>query len=467
MRCRTLPSMSPSPPPLDGDLRLDDATREATAEDFGHIVRRTPYAVLRPGSADDVATAIRWAAQQGRSFAAQGRRHSTFGRSQAQDGIVADMSMLRDVGAVDGDRVAVGAGATWREVLLVTLAHGMTPPVLTDYLDLSVGGTLVVGGVGGTTSSFGLQSDNVLDLELVTGEGQKLTCSASQNVEEFDTVRAGLGQVGVITRATLRLVAAPTSVRRFLLFYPDLASMLDDARRLSGDDRFDAVQGAIVPTPNAGFTYRLDAAAYVTRTPPNDDALLAGLSDDAAHRQATSLAYLEYLDRLAPLEAALRANGQWHLPHPWLTTFIGDSQVEPVVEAELTAIDPAADLGPLGQIVLSPTRRSAISSPLLPMPADDLCHAFNLVRLPATADAGEVTRLVEANRATYHRVKAAGGTLYPVSAFHLSPTQWREHFGPAFDRLSAAKQRFDPSRILTPGYDLLSPAEASCGVVRA
>ena len=102
-------------------------------------------------------------------------------------------------------------------------------------------------------------------MEVVTGKGEKVTCSASSNADLFDAVRAGLGQVGVITRATLKLVAAPESVRRFLLFYPDLATMLNDERLLSGDDRFDAVQGAIVAAPTGGIAFRLDAAKYFTR----------------------------------------------------------------------------------------------------------------------------------------------------------------------------------------------------------
>ncbi len=142
-------------------------------------------------------------------------------------------------------------------------------------------------------------------------------------------MRAGLGQVGVITRATLKLVAAPKSVRRFLLFYPDLATMLTDARLLSGDNRFDAVQGAILASPSGGFAFRLDAAKYFTGNPPDDAALLAGLHDVPDQRQPSTVAYFDYLNRLAPLEAALRANGQWFFPHPWLTTFVGDSNWSP------------------------------------------------------------------------------------------------------------------------------------------
>jgi cytokinin dehydrogenase len=113
--------------------------------------------------------------------------------------------------------------------------------------------------------------------------------------------------------------------------------------------------------------------------------------------------------------------------------------------------------------VLSPIGTRAIRSPLLRVPAEALLFTFNLVRFPTTDDAGEVSRLVEANRAIYGRVRDAGGTLYPVSALPLSRDGWREHFGPAFARLERVKRRFDPGAILTPGYPIFDPAPGHGG----
>ena len=258
----------------------------------------------------------------------------------------------------------------------------------------------------------------------------------------------------MITRATLKLVPAPQQVRRFLLFYSSLGGMLRDARLLADDDRFDAVQGAILGAPTGGLAFRLDVAKFFTGTAPDDATRLAGLTDDPARRQPTTLAYADYVNRLAMLESTLRANGQWFFPHPWLTTFVGDSRVEAVVDDELRRLHPATDLGRFGQIVVSPIRRSAISSPLLQLPSDDLCFAFNLMRVPATADIDNARRLVDANRATYERVRSAGGTLYPVSAFAMSRHDWRRHFGSKFNRLEHAKRRYDPGDVLTPGYEV-------------
>ncbi|HEY6423874.1 MAG TPA: hypothetical protein VIY28_11615 [Pseudonocardiaceae bacterium] len=61
-----MPARGSPTPPLDGEIRSEEQTRAAAADDFGHIVHRTPEGVLLPASGQDVATTIRWAAGRGR-----------------------------------------------------------------------------------------------------------------------------------------------------------------------------------------------------------------------------------------------------------------------------------------------------------------------------------------------------------------------------------------------------------------
>ena len=147
-------------------------------DDFGHLVHRTPREVLHPASASEVAEAVLRAGPAG--LAARGEGHSTWGRAQVEDGIVAATDRLAGVGDVEGGTVGVGAGATWEEVLAATLPLGLAPPVLPDYLRLSVGGTLAVGGVGPTTWRDGVMTDHVLELEVVAGTGERIVCAADR-----------------------------------------------------------------------------------------------------------------------------------------------------------------------------------------------------------------------------------------------------------------------------------------------
>jgi cytokinin dehydrogenase len=306
-------------------------------------------------------------------------------------------------------------------------------------------------------------SDNALGLQVVTGSGERLVSSPTRDPGLFDAVRAGLGQVAVVTRATLRLVPAPQQVRRFLLYYPDLATMLADERLLTHDHRFERVQGAVLPAPDGGWTFRLDVVKEPSGDPADDVELLAGLSDDRPRAEPSTL---PYLDRLAGLERLLRSEGRWSFPHPWLTTFLGDPMAESVAAGELARLAPA-DLGPLGQVVISPILRESVRTPLLRLPPDPLGFTFNLVRFPPTDDPAEARRLVAANRAVYERVRDAGGTLYPVSAFPMSAADWRDHFGAAFGRLRDARREHDPGHVLTPGYEVFQPPAGRVGAPSA
>ena len=269
----------------------------------------------------------------GLKVAARGQGHSIYGRAMAGAGIVLDMKSMSAVHQVRSDHIVVDAGATWGTVLNATLAHGLTPPVLTNYLDLSVGGTLAVGGIGGTTYRYGMQTDNVLELHVVTGDGREVTCSASSNSDLFDAVRAGLGQCGVVTRATLRLMRAPARVRRFQLSYPDLRSLTADQRIALADGRFDhSCKAHLFLINPGGWQYQLEGVVfYDGHAAPDDKAVLAGLSDERGKAAITDLTYREEANAFARFENLLRSNGQWFNPHPWLLTYLRGSNAEQVV----------------------------------------------------------------------------------------------------------------------------------------
>jgi FAD/FMN-containing dehydrogenase len=155
-----------------------------------------------------------------------------FGRAQAPDGVVIDMRCLKRILDVSRDRIVVQAGATRSEVLDTTLPRGLVPLVLTDYLHLTVGGTLAVGGIGARTARHGAQADTVIELDVVTGTVRLVTCSPTRDTDLFHAVLAGLGQMGVITRAALQLDTLEKALRgngQWLLAHPWLATFVADS----------------------------------------------------------------------------------------------------------------------------------------------------------------------------------------------------------------------------------------------
>ena len=62
--------------------------------------------------------------------------------------------------------------------------------------------------------------------------------------------------------------------------------------------------------------------------------------------------------------------------------------------------------------------------------------------------------MVAANRALFERNRDLGGTVYPISAVPLDPADWHRQLGPQWATVMAAKDRFDPDRVLHPGIGL-------------
>ncbi|MGH3670034.1 MAG: FAD-binding protein, partial [Pseudonocardiaceae bacterium] len=296
--------------------------------------------------------------------------------------------------------------------------------------------------------------DTVLDLRVITGTGRLVTCSPQRNRELFDAIRAGLGQCGITVSATLGVIPAPARVRRYRLYYHDLATFLEDQRDLVLRSQFDFLQGQIVLVAPGTWRYLVEAAAYHTPLAvPADVALLDGLDDDRAAREIDDLPYRECAHRLDTGEATLRASGEWLHPHPWLTSFL-PAQTAAALVGEVLASNILCQLGNSGLILLYPLRADRLRTPLTRVPGTELVWLFGLLRTASPDDPAGAAAQIEANRVIRDRVLACGGTAYPINAVPMSPQDWRIHFGPRWEQLRAAKQKFDPRGILTPGHGI-------------
>jgi FAD/FMN-containing dehydrogenase len=451
-------------PPLDGRLLLDPTALAAAADDFGHLVSHTPRAVLEPGSVRDIAVMVAFCARRGLPVAPRGQGHQTFGQAQVSGGLVIDMGPLNSICVDPVARTAsVGAGALWSALLAASLPYKLTPPVFTDYIELSVGGTLSAGGLGGATQRFGAQVDNVTELEVVTGTGELLTCSATRHAGLFLAALAGLGQVGVITRATLRLVAAPASVRTFTLAFPTAASLMAAQRKAVRDCRFDWLEGSVSPV-GAAAQFALQGAAYFTGTAPDDAALLCGLGYSGTPL-IKDVAYADFVNQLAPVVAFLKSTGEWFDPHPWLNLLVPDAAADAFVGATIAGLTPA-DIGASGLVLVYPMPTAKLDTPLLRVPrSGEFAFLFSILRTASPdTDALPASAMLASNRELYRQNQALCGTQYPVGSIpDLTARDWRQQYGKAWPFFAAAKGRYDPRRILAPGQGIFPPPLGSGG----
>ncbi|KAK4483664.1 hypothetical protein RD792_010865 [Penstemon davidsonii] len=161
-------------------LHNDHYNIKSASTDYGNLIQEIPTSVFHPSSIDDIINLIKFSNNCSTPFtiAAKGRGHSVRGQAMARDGVVVEMTALSKKGS--GIRVSwnpslgyyadVGGEQLWIDVLHATLEHGLAPMSWTDYLYLTVGGTLSNGGISGQSFLYGPQISNVLELDVITGE---------------------------------------------------------------------------------------------------------------------------------------------------------------------------------------------------------------------------------------------------------------------------------------------------------
>lgn len=176
---------------LSDRIRIDPPAINDASTDFGKLMAASPPSgVLYPSTIDDIAALVKASYSSPRTFpiAARGHGHSTHGQAFAPHGVVINM---RSLSVNSNNRINVsycttstgssvpcvdaGGEQLWIEVLMATLEHGLSPRSWTDYLHLTVGGTLSNGGISGQAFRYGPQISNVYEMDVITGDYLILT----------------------------------------------------------------------------------------------------------------------------------------------------------------------------------------------------------------------------------------------------------------------------------------------------
>jgi cytokinin dehydrogenase len=321
--------------------------------------------------------------------------------------------------------------------------------VLTQTMYLSVGGTLSVGGIDGGSYLHGAQVDNVLEMQVVTGEGRLETCSGMENRELFEAMLAGRGQCGVILLARLRLIPAETHTLFFQLLYRDLETMLGDQRLLIADGRFDRTSTYVAPSGRGGWIYYLQGARnFSPPALPDPAALLADLRHQRGFERQSTHTYFEYADRGGRHRQQLTTEGRLNLPHPFFNAILPDSAINEFAAEVFASLDPSL-IEPDFPVEFYGLNTSLSTRPLFRLPAEPV--AFLIDVLTTYSDPTVAARMVARNRQFFERSRELGGKLYGTNSVTLGPEEWQEQFEPHWEQFAQAKRRFDPDNILAPG----------------
>jgi cytokinin dehydrogenase len=446
---------------IDGVVLPGPQAHDEFVTNFGHIHNWRPRLVVKPVSQQDVLEALAYARRHRLTVSTRGAAHSQSELAVSRDGILLDMKSMGRILEVDAKArtVSVEAGAIWRDVVARVHRHGLMPPVLTNNLSVTVGGTLSVAGIGVASFKYGAQTDNVEELEVATVDGEVHRCSRQEKAELFWGVLSGLGQIAIILRAKLRLRAAKSMTRTWYLLYDDVRRFMEDAKIAMDSGKWDYLESWCAPCPQglkwtAGvrqpfarwfFPFHV-TVEFEPGTPPDEDALLAGLRP-YDKLIVDDLPTHEFANRLVPVFDIWKRLGTWEHVHPWMEVVLPWSAAAEYADAVLPDLSPGVNVG--GHVLLWPARRSVSEVPLFMHPDEEYLIGFGI--LPAVPP--KMWDMVRPRlQAASELSTAMGGKRYLSGFITFSRDEWRTHFGDRWESFAALKRRHDPEGRLNPGF---------------
>ena len=198
-------------------LRLDEASRNAHAGDKW-FARHLPEAVLLPRDTAGVSRVLAWAHQHRIPVTPRGAGHGYVGGCvPVQGGIALALDQLNRILEVSvADFVAVVEPGVRTQALQQAAERlGLFyPPDPASRADCSIGGNIATNAGGPRCLKYGVTRDYVLGLEVVLADGTVLDLGSRthKNKTGFELARMFVGSeglLGVVTRATLKLLPRP------------------------------------------------------------------------------------------------------------------------------------------------------------------------------------------------------------------------------------------------------------------
>ncbi|KAG6723337.1 hypothetical protein I3842_03G203200 [Carya illinoinensis] len=489
-------------------LREDPAAINIASSDHGNIVQEIPAAVLYPSSIDDIASLIKFAHFNSSPFhiAARGQGHSVRGQAMARNGVVVDMTSLKNQkngyhgikvsAGTDGAiwYVDVGGEQLWIDVLNATLEHGLAPVSWTDYLYLTVGGTLSNAGISGQTFRHGPQISNVYEMDVITGKGDVVTCSPENNKELFYAVLGGLGQFGIIARARIVLDSAPKRVKWIRMLYDDFSTFSGDQEHLislngrENKNGVDYLEGLLLMnhgpldgwrssffpltdhskitsliTKN-GIIYSIEMAKYYYDDPSLDDSidkelevLLETLSFIPGYAFEKDVSFVDFLNRAASREPTTEVDqSQEHelvTSRPWLNLFVPKSRISEFNSGVLKDIVLKRNIT-TGLVLIYPMNKSKWDDRMSAVTPDE--DVFYTVGFLHISGVDEWEAIDVQNQDILQYCYNAGIDIKEYLPSYKRRKEWENHFAMKWETFQERKARFDPEMIMSPGQRIFN-----------
>ncbi|KAI9307233.1 hypothetical protein BJ944DRAFT_262263 [Cunninghamella echinulata] len=178
---------------------------EKAAQRWSKQAIRTPLAIIQVTCAEDILKAITLATSHEIEFVVKGGGHSPSGASNIENGLVIDLSLMRQVSVKPEEKLAiVDGGCLFGDVLKATAEYGLCAVGGTTS-HVGVGGLSLSGGYGYLTGEYGLAVDNIVGAQVVTSDGQILWVNENEHSDLFWGIRGAGNRLAVVVKFIFQL----------------------------------------------------------------------------------------------------------------------------------------------------------------------------------------------------------------------------------------------------------------------
>ncbi|HKJ45353.1 MAG TPA: FAD-binding oxidoreductase [Balneolales bacterium] len=185
------------------------------------MIDRHPALIARCLGKSDVINAINFAREYDLPISVRGGGHNVSGSAIIDNGLVIDLSDMNEV-FVDTQKkmVKAMAGATLGDIDRETSKYDLVTP-LGIVSETGIAGLTLNGGLGHLRRKYGLSSDNVTSIEIVTGKGEFLFVDLKNHPDLFWAIRGGGGNFGVVLSFEYQLYDIGPDVYAVFAWYPE------------------------------------------------------------------------------------------------------------------------------------------------------------------------------------------------------------------------------------------------------
>jgi glycolate oxidase FAD binding subunit len=222
-----------------GDSHLAASAQELASYAIGGM---RPSAAVRPGSAQEVAELIKFAAAEKLGVVACGARTKLeIGLPPRKYDLALDVTRLHRVVAYDPDdlTLSVEPGIPLGKLSSALAERGQFLPLAVPFSNrATIGGTIASAMDSPLRQAYGTARDFILGMEFVTGDGTlaKSGGRVVKNVTGYDLHKlmiGAFGTLGVITKINFRTFPLPRETRAFVANFDSPADALDLRERVS------------------------------------------------------------------------------------------------------------------------------------------------------------------------------------------------------------------------------------------